>query len=230
MKIFVGYGFNERDQWVEDLVFPIIQAFGDDVITGKELQGEIITESVTQKIQQSNALIGFATRRDRINIEEKWTTHRWVIDEMATALTIGLPIIEVREKGVDDQGGIIGNRQRIDYEENKRDICMVDLVKTIGRWHEGSSIKLQLLPDEYAQEMYSLLRDPRLRCAYKLLVDGRESNDIPIKIFPIKGGLFVEAKNVPRQALIQVQVEHQGTTWISDYESTDSIGIRLRKD
>ena len=32
MKIFVGYGYNDRDRWVEQFVFPIIEAFGSEVV------------------------------------------------------------------------------------------------------------------------------------------------------------------------------------------------------
>jgi hypothetical protein len=64
MKIFVAYGYNDRDRWIPDLVFPIIRAFDDEVITGEELQGEQITDAVRRKIQQSDALIAFATIRE----------------------------------------------------------------------------------------------------------------------------------------------------------------------
>jgi hypothetical protein len=40
MKIFVGYGYNERDKWVEDLVFPRIEAFGDRPVSGQEIFGQ----------------------------------------------------------------------------------------------------------------------------------------------------------------------------------------------
>jgi hypothetical protein len=35
MKIFVGYGYNARDPWIEDLVFRLIKAFGDEPTHGK---------------------------------------------------------------------------------------------------------------------------------------------------------------------------------------------------
>ena len=39
MKIFVGYGYNDRDKWIEDLVFPLIEAFDDTPVAGKEIFG-----------------------------------------------------------------------------------------------------------------------------------------------------------------------------------------------
>jgi hypothetical protein len=35
MRIFVGYGYNDRDKWIEDLVFPLLESFGCDVVEGK---------------------------------------------------------------------------------------------------------------------------------------------------------------------------------------------------
>ena len=31
IKIFVGYGYNERDSWIERFVFPLVKAFGAEV-------------------------------------------------------------------------------------------------------------------------------------------------------------------------------------------------------
>lgn len=46
MKIFVGFGYNDRDKWIRDLVFPIIRAFGHEVLTGEEAYGDILPEYV----------------------------------------------------------------------------------------------------------------------------------------------------------------------------------------
>ena len=39
MRIFVGYGYNERDKWVEDYVLPLLVAFGCEVVHGKAVYG-----------------------------------------------------------------------------------------------------------------------------------------------------------------------------------------------
>jgi hypothetical protein len=229
MRIFVAYGYNDRDRWVPELVFPLIRAFGDEVVTGDDLQGERITDAVRRQIARSDALIAFATRREQIGTTGRWVTHRWVWDELAHALAFNRMAVEVREAGVDDQGGIAGDRQRITYEEGQRDRCVVELVKTLGRWHRGTAVKLQLLPEELREELFPLLRNPNLRCCYRVLLNGEIDADVPTTIFPIKGGLFIQAKDVPRDSLVQVQVECEGNTWISSFESTDALGIRLQK-
>jgi hypothetical protein len=232
MKIFVAYGYNEKDKWIPELVFPIISAFGDEVITGEELQGQPITNSVKDKIRRSDALIGFATRRGEPNSENQWDTHRWVTDEISQAIANNLTyVLEIRETGVDPQGGIGGDRQVISYDEIKRDKCLVDLVKTLGRWHQGGKVKLQLLPDSCVQEIRRFLSNPNLRCTYKLLYpDASLSEEFLTTILPIKGGLFINAQNVQSMSLIQVCVECNGKSWTSDFENTDSFGLNLLEE
>jgi hypothetical protein len=229
MRIFIAYGYNERDRWIPRLIFPVVRAFGDEVVSGEDMPGEILTEAVRERIRRSDALIAFATRRGEAN-NGRWETHRWVTDELAQALALGKSVLEVREEGVSDQGGIAGDRQRIVYDEGRRDECIVEIVKTLGNWHLTNSVTLQLLPEECAEQISLLLKNPRLRCDYTILERGRESAAVPAKIRRIKGGLFVNALNVPREALIQLTVECDGRVWNSDFESTDSLAIRLRQD
>jgi len=230
MKIFVAFGYNERDKWIPNLVFPIIKAFGDEVVSGEEVQGEQITNAVIREISQSNALMAFVTRRDKKN-KNQWTTHRWVTDELSQAIVLKLPVAEIRETGVDEQGGIAGDRQRIIYNETERDKCLVEIVKTIGNWHSSATIEMQLLPDEWVQTVRPLLRNPGLRCTYQILEkSGVMSDEIPGTVLPITGGLFVRAKNVPRMSLIRIRVECSGKSWSSNFENIDSVGIHLQQE
>jgi hypothetical protein len=229
MKIFVAFGYNERDKWIPNLVFPLIKAFGDEVVSGEELQGQQITEAVIREIKQSNALMAFVTRRDKI-AEDHWTTHRWVTDELSQAIG-KIPVAEIRESGVDDQGGIAGDRQRIPYNEGERDKCLVEIVKTIGHWHSSEEKELQLLPDACVQAVRPLLRNPNLRCTYTVLEkNGTMGEPIPAVILPITGGLFIRAKNIPPLSYIQIRVECSGTSWSSNFENVDSLGIHLQQD
>jgi hypothetical protein len=230
MKIFVAYGYNERDKWVPSLVFPIIKAFGDEVITGEELQGEQITDSVIKEIKQSDALMAFVTKRQKID-ETQWTTHRWVTDEISQALAYKKLVAEIREIGVDEQGGIASDRQRITYNDNERDKCLVDIVRTLGKWHSNDTVKLQLLPEDCVQAIRPLLRNPGLRCTYKILnSEGDLSEEIPATVLPVTGGLFVHAKNIPRMSLIQIRVECAGKLWTSNFENIDFSGIHLQQE
>lgn len=225
MKIFVAYGYNDRDQWVRDLVFPIIEAFGSQVETGEEVQGEQIPDAVRKKIEHSDALIAFTARREQL-ASGRWTTHRWVTDELALALQNGLLCVEVREQDVDRQGGVASTRQFIEYDEKGREKCIVELVKTIGKWHREAPVLLQLRPAQFVDQVRPLLS--RIRCTYTVLVGSRES-EFGAKIRPIRGGLFINV-SIPRQALIQVCVEIPGEKpWLSDFETIEAFTIDLKQ-
>jgi hypothetical protein len=231
MRIFVGYHFDPRDQWIKDLVYPLIRAFGDEVVTGETLYGQReIGPAVTRKIRESHALIGFATRRDQSGPGE-WSTHRWITDEIAQANAYELPIVEVRELGVDPQRGIVGGTQFIAYNEDERDKCMVEIVKAMGEFHRAGLMKLQLLPEEFTQEIAPLLGNPRFRSVYRVYLDGDDepSEERQLKILELKGGLFATVRNFPPGAFVQVRVECEAKLWASVFESTDAISIRLRK-
>jgi hypothetical protein len=66
MRIFVGYGYNERDRWVEDYVFPLVVAFGCEVLHGKSVYGAALTDEVMKALRTSDAVIGFTTRRETV--------------------------------------------------------------------------------------------------------------------------------------------------------------------
>lgn len=230
MKIFVAFGYNERDKWIPNLVFPIIRAFGDEVVSGEDVQGEQITEAVMREIQQSNALLAFATRRDKIT-ENRWLTHRWVTDELVFAIASKLRVVEIRETGVDEQGGIAGDRQRIIYNENERDKCLVEIVKTLSNWHASETLGLKLLPNECIQAVRPHLRKATLRCTYQIMDrNGTVGDEIEAEIRPITGGLFVYAKNVPPMSFIQIRVECPGQLWISEFENVESVGIHMHEE
>jgi hypothetical protein len=223
----VSFGYNERDRWIPEFVFPLVQAFGAEVVTGEDLQGQQITDSIQRQIEGADALMAFRTKRGAPDAEGIYRTHRWVDDELAYGIAKQLRVVEISEVDVDMQGGIAGDRQRITYNEAERDRLLVELAKTIGAWARNVSISLQLLPPEFVEEIRPLLRTPGFNCTYTLLEGSRESQPLPVQVRPIKGGLFIHLPVLSPRALIQVSVEGKGHRWISDYETLDSVAIRL---
>jgi len=64
MNIFVGYGYNARDRWIRRSCFSAHRSIWHKLITGKEIFGQQLDEGVRTLIRDSDALIGFATRRE----------------------------------------------------------------------------------------------------------------------------------------------------------------------
>jgi hypothetical protein len=132
--------------------------------------------------------------------------------------------------GSPTRGGLAGDRQRIEYDEDRRDRCLVEIVKAIGLWHRTGDVKIQLLPRQFVDEVRPLLQQPGFRCSYNLIEGNNEVWDKEAKIVPITGGLFMSLKNVPLDALVQVQVAAQGNSWRSDFEPIEQLRIHLSKD
>lgn len=228
MRIFVGFGYNDRDKWVRDLVIPLVSSFGAEVVTGEDLHGEILSTAVIDRIRQSDCLIAFLTRRSQV-ADGTWTTHRWVTEELSAAIIAQKRVLEIRESGVDAQGGIAGDRQRLAYDENQRDRCLVEIAKAVGSWARGTYLRLQVLPGGVVDVLRPFLKTAQ--CTFRFLTsDNEETPEKPGRLLPIKGGLFLDIKDGLPDALVQVRIQANGWSWVSSYESTDSVGIQLSKE
>ncbi len=234
MKIFVGYGYNPRDEWVWNLVFPLIKAFGAEPVSGKEIAGQPLGDAIKELIKHSDAVIGFTTKRDATVAEGGiWGTHRWVTDELSTANALDVPFAEVREKGITPQDGILNGRGYIEYEEGKRDECLVAIAQRVGSWiAEGGRFEWHLLPQEFAMEVSPLLNDGNLKCKYQILGpdDVEPSEPRTGRVIPVQQGLAVRVRNVPKNAMIRLWIECGNKLyWESAYQPIESRMIHLKK-
>jgi hypothetical protein len=229
MNIFVAYGFNKpRDKWIEEMVFPIIEAFGSKVVTG-EKYGESINENVRSEIARCDALIGFTTERVS-QPESPNQTYQWVVTELAAARMAKKWFLEVREI-VSTQGGLHDDFPYINYAEKERDRCLVKIVEVLGDLHNRANIKIQLLPKGWADKDLRPLLDSKnqgVTCSYEVWV-GNEKTGGPFltDIKQIKRGLFIDMPRVRPEETIQVTIQYGERRWVSGYESMDTFGIHL---
>jgi len=226
MKIFVGYGYNVRDKWIEGFVFDLIRAFEGEPVTGKEIFGQQLEDGVRQQIKDCDALLAFTTRRKRMT-NGKYTTHQWVTDEIITATDAGLPFVEVRETCVDRQPGMPGGRQYIPYDASARDECLVQIAKALGKWRQR--VKLQLRPEVVTRTIRPYIGKAGFHCNYSIYQDGIESAAKETKVIKLQGGLFVHVSGLGPRASVQISIEAGGKMWTSDYESIDAVSVELRK-
>jgi hypothetical protein len=229
LKVFVGFGFNARDRWIRELVFPLLEAFDCEVDTGEEMAGEQLSEGVQRRVASSDALIAFRTQRYPEDPQRVALSHRWVDNELTLAIGRGLLVLEVREEGVDDQGGLAGDRQWLVYREAERDKLLVDLATTVGGWvRTGRLLDFHLLPDEVVAEVKPLVDTPGFRCSYALWDGRRQSPWQETPVRAMAGSLVIQAAGLTPSAYIRVRVEGGGREWASEFESSNSIGINLR--
>lgn len=200
-----------------------MEAFGLEVVHGGDLQGQQLTPGVLDLIDEADGLIAFLTARE----EQSGLTHRWVTDELAAAIAKGKWVVEVRQRGVSDQGGIAGDRVRIPYDPERRDEMLVELVTAIGKQVQRRPVRLQLLPGGFVDAVRPILA--RARCEYELMEGSRLRGPFPTDILPIQGGLFITPTlGRPGTTLIRVRVHGDGGSWESDFEQADVPTVELK--
>jgi len=232
MKLFVGYGYNARDEWIEKWVFPLIESFDFKVVSGKGLEGQDLRDEVKRLIEQSRAAIGFATRRE-LKADATWTTHRWVVDELMWADAKGLRSVEVRESGVEKQAGLRDGLGRVEFDDGAKEALLVQLATVLQGWRRDlQSIRLQLLPAAIHKKIIPHYRKKdEFSCVYRIRTPyGDESEPIQTSVFPEHHGLYIKLRDVPLDALIQVEISHLGKTVCSNFEPIDVPGITLEGD
>jgi hypothetical protein len=233
MRIFVGYGYNERDRWIEDYVVPMVVAFGCEVVHGKSVYGGALPDEVMKAIRTSDAVIGFTTRRESV-APGQYRTHDWVAQELLTAHAQDprIPWVETREQGVISPGGILdsADTQRIDYREEDRAGCLVKLAQALRRFHDSANVTMiRLGPTLAVEQIGPLLDDPSFACTCQTLRGAVQLAPWRTPVFPIRGGLFVQLRGVARGELVRIAISVRGRTWRSDYESVDTVDVRVKE-
>lgn len=231
MNIFIGFGYNEDDKWIKELVFPLAQSFDARISTGEDLQGQIISQGVTDLIKKADGVMAFLTWRDKLT-SGKYTSHRWVYDEMATAIANNIPTVEIREKMIDVQSGLPGDRQRIEFEIENKAQLLVELAKLFSNWRRNlKARRLFMLPKEIVKDVRPHINTEFLRCIYQFMNGSKESPEFSAKPFKFGQGLCVDIYNVPsEEALVQVTISGPDFEWSSDYESVQLLSINLQKN
>jgi len=228
MYLFIGYGYNPRDQWIEELVFPLAEALGCQIVHGKATYGDLLAPEIKSSLLSCDAMIGFLTKKDQAG--DHWSTHRWVIEELASAFG-RIPVVEVRESGVDPQSGMLAGIQRIQYCEEERDRCLIQIAQAISRMRDKIDHRaFRLEPTEFTSLFRALLKKPGLRCLYRVMRRNFESDFHEAAISPVAGGLQLSIRGLRATDLIQVCVAYGDESWTSDYEPVDSIRLRLNRE
>jgi hypothetical protein len=232
MKVFVGYGYNEQDSWVKQLVIPLIETLGCVVVVGEEMQGEDLSDGVIERISDSDACIGILTRRgEKKNTDGTYPTHRWVIEELATALAKEKAIFEIRETGIDGQKGIGGSKQRYEYKKTAE--VLLQVAKFIMKEKRKVSGRIfMLIPPEIIAEIRPLLSSGDIECEYRFMVKTRTTEYAKTAVERFGGGLGVVIKNIPDDdASIEIVIRGpQRLTWSSGFVSVGSINVHIQKD
>ena len=227
MRVFVGYGYNARDKWIEDQVFPVLECMGFTVVHGKDLHGEVLQPGVTFRIDQSDAVIGFLTIRDGQG-DADFTSHIWVKEELVYAVAKGKTIIPIKEEGVKVPDGLLGNRQYILLRQEDRLACVAEMARALGR-RNIRRIRLEPEGDQLRRDLFQWRLNQGFSVRYRTLDEnGVESPFQQGRLELVNQGFYLNAADVPKRAYIEIEGSLGGQTMFSSgWASADAVQVPI---
>lgn len=227
MRVFVGFGYNERDQWIENQVFPILRAMGFTVSHGKDMHGQVLQPEVERRIEQSDAAVGFFTKRDGQG-DADFTSHMWVRDELVHANAKGKVIIPIRETGVKVPDGLLGNRQYISLSQEDRLACIAELVRALGM-RNIRRLKLDPQGDQLSRNLWTWRMDKGFVIRYRTQnSEGVESATKQGRLELVDQGFFLNVADVPERAYVEVEGLLNGDIrFSSGWVSADAVQVKV---
>ena len=232
MKVFVGFGYNQRDAWIKELIFPLIKFFDGEILTGEDIYGEVLTDGVRNKIDECDALLGFFTPRDAM-INGKFTTHTWVRDEYNYAMVKQKKTIPFIEQKVDWSQGMIGNVQHIPFDEDEKEKLIIKIVEVLCKLRNvfvNKRLYIHFIAPSDIDEIRRLINQGGVQCTYKYMIGSWESPKMKAPLLRVAGAICIDLKNLPEEnGMVSVEVAAGQQTWSSDYQSLEFLSISLSK-
>ena len=220
-SVFLSYSFSHpRDLRIVGMIEDLLRCFNVWPKTGRHLGGNDLLDEIKKIIDESDALIALASRRDQME-GGGWHTHPWVRDEYGHARTRKLPAIMLIEDGVEIGGGYEGH-EYIVFDHDKPDAALLKLAKTLGLWktQSGKSLRVRLLPEDLSRVA------DRADCQYQFVERGARLGWQKAEPVTEPGGTFLYLDGVRDGYLIQVRLTHDGR--VHESPATDqSMPIEL---
>lgn len=211
MNIFMAFSYREEDKALASYVERLFASQLVKPITGERLGGEQLTQEVQKRIAGSDALVALLTHRDQLQAGG-WTTHQWVIDELAWARTNGKRAIAIVEDGV-NLGGMFQPHECIPLCRANPLEAFLRLAETISGWKQekGRMVKVQIIPETIADK----LSDDNVTCEWRFWKQGNFTAWQKVTPVPELGGTFVYLDGVQDEHLVQIKADDAGKSWQS---------------
>lgn len=228
MRVFVGFGYNERDNWIKVHVFPILECMGFVVITGEDMHGELLQPEVKRRIDQSDAVVGFLTIRDQENKGE-FNSHLWVQNELLWGNAREKPIVPIKEENVKVPDAMLGNIQYIMLRQDDRLACVSELARALGR-RNIRRIRLEPEEDTLRKDINKWKLDQTFVIRYRTQdgLNGVESDYRTGRLEVFNQGFYLNVSDVPQRAYLDIEGVLNGQTkFSSGCASADAVSIKI---
>ena len=210
-RIFLSYHFDDNSKILVDYVKRIINSHDIEVIDGKRLAGNQLTQGVKNEIEKADAMIILLTNR------EEGKTNNWVQHERTTAFNSKIPFIAVIEEGVPNNGPF-ENFEYIIFESESILETIVCLSETIFEWKNSLGVQIEAFiePDSIANVI-------RENMDYKSVVEYRffdYKNGLQDKwhkpiIKPNQGGLSLLLSGIKKNSEFEIKVTEKNSVYKS---------------
>ena len=228
MKVFVGFGYNERDKWIIGDVFPILHCMGFVVVTGEEMHGQELSPEVKRRIEQSDVVVGFLTIRDEQD-KGDFNSHLWVQNELLWGVAKDKPIIPIKEQNVKVPDAMLGNVQYILLRQDDRLACVAELATALGR-RNMRRVRLEPQADAMRKNINKWRMDQGFTIRYRTQdgVNGVESDFKTGRLEVFEYGFYLNLYDVPHRAYLDVEGVLNGQTmFTSGWTSADAVSIKI---
>jgi hypothetical protein len=151
-----------------------------------------------------------------------------VIEELAMARTLKLPVLEVRETKIDTQSGAMADHQHLEYDADRRGECLVELARAVSDW-SFRTVSVRLTPEDFVDDIAPYLDNPLLRCTYQTFDGTREGPVHDTTIIRKGGSLYIRIDGVPPDGDIRVRVSAPDPlhNWTSEYQNPHTRAVIL---
>lgn len=212
--VFLAFAYRPEDRELSAHVEQLLGSHDVRVTTGERLGGAALTPAVQKRIEDSDGLVGLLTRRDQL-ANGNWTTHQWVLDELAYARSRNKPAIAVVEDGV-NVGGMFQPHEYIALDRQHPLPAFLALSDTVREWKTeiGRTLRVRILPDTLARRVTQ--GDAQIRCRHRFHGGGRYTDWKETTPFREPGGTFLFLEGVKEDYTIQIEIDDSRTKWVSD--------------
>jgi hypothetical protein len=143
-------------------------------------------------------------------------------------MTLRKPAVEVREKGVRNPSGLVGDRQRIELDPDNRLKCVAELVKVVSNW---SMRRLLLVPIDQKQSrrIHQAIATGQLLVRYRSRIRGIDSRYREGRIERLDKGLYLNAIGLPELSLVEIEgsTKTDGVIFNTGWASADLVRIEF---
>jgi len=169
-----------------ELIVDILESHMVRTITGEELGGGALTNTIMGRINNSDALIALITPGEQ-RLDGSYTPHTWVRDELNYARGRNKRAISLLQQSILPEGAW-QEHEYIKFDPANLLPALRRLVKTIGQWkkEDGRLVKVMLLPEEVGTKVVL----NKATCKYRFFKNGRPSEWKKADVVGEVGGSF----------------------------------------